>query len=257
MKFLGTGNAFPYDLNLPPEDQNFQSNAMLIAPSGRKLLIDAGGLIQNALGFYQMSSADLDSVYISHPHGDHIGGLEYIAFTTYFNPTLPKPRLIANKKLVRELWNNSLSGGLGSIQGQITDLDTFFNVDAVGKNQTFRWSNIDFQPVQVVHYMDGFDIVPSYGLFWEVNDKKYFFTSDTQHCPNQIKDFYNVADLIFQDCETAPFPSGVHAHYTELVTLPDDIKAKMHLYHYHPGEKPDCVTDGFAGWITRGQEFIL
>ena len=45
-------------------------------------------------------------------------------------------------------------------------------------------------------------------------------------------DFYKQADLIIQDCETTPFKSGVHANYSELVTLPLEIKTKMMLLHY-------------------------
>lgn len=38
--------------------------------------------------------------------------------------------------------------------------------------------------------------------------------------------------MIYQDCETSPFPSDVHAHITDLKTLPPEIKSKMLIYHY-------------------------
>jgi len=140
---------------------------------------------------------------------------------------------------------------------KITTLDDYFIVHRAQKNGMFHWEGIDFRMVQVVHYMDGFDIVPSYGLMFEIKGKTYFITTDTQFNPNQIRDFYNMSDVIFQDCETAPFKSGVHAHYTELITLHKSTKKKMYLYHYQDGDKPDCKEDSFKGWVKNSQVFEL
>jgi hypothetical protein len=64
-----------------------------------------------------------------------------------------------------------------------------------------------------------------------------------------------MADIIFQDCETAPFESGVHSHYGKLKTLPDKMKQKMWLYHYQDGDLPDARGDGFRGFVVKGQRF--
>ena len=72
-----------------------------------------------------------------------------------------------------------------------------------------------------------------------------------------MKDYYELVDLIFHDCETTPweYKSEVHAHYEELKGLPDRIKKKMYLYHYYPGDKPDCKKDGFKGWVKKNKEY--
>ena len=80
-------------------------------------------------------------------------------------------------------------------------------------------------------------------------------TTDTQFSPEQIKNFYDMADLIFQDCETGEFESGVHAHYEKLKTLPEEFKKKMWLYHYQDGGLPDAKADGFLGFVKMGQVF--
>jgi hypothetical protein len=107
--------------------------------------------------------------------------------------------------------------------------------------------------------MDGYEIVPSYGLIMRVHSSpsvgEVLLTTDTQFAPNQINDFYKRASVIFQDCETSPYKSGVHAHYSELVTLPVDTKKKMWLYHYQDGPLPDAKADGFAGFVKQGQIF--
>jgi len=246
--FLGTGSAFTKN--------NFQSN-MLLEADNNKLLIDCGSDIRFSLSDVGLDYKDISNVYVSHQHADHAGGLEYIAFCSYFDPTVPRPVLYIDERLATQLWENTLQGGLGSVQNKITKLSDFFHVKAIKKNGIFPFCKKTFRLVQTVHVMNGYTIVPSYGLIWKAERKKVFLTTDTQFCPNQIQDFYNDADIIFHDCETAPYKSGVHAHYTELKTLNAKTKKKMWLYHYQDGELPDAKKDGFAGFIQQKQVFII
>lgn len=252
LTMLGTGSAFTVG------DDNYQSNFLLEdLNSKRKLLLDCGSDARFSLHAVGLSATDITDVYVSHPHADHIGGLEWMAFATKFIPNHPKPNLILSKRFVSDLWSKSLAGGLESIEGEIADMDGYFNVQAVGVKGRFEWQGIHFQLVQVVHVMNGFDIVHSYGLMFKINETTIFFTSDTQFAPNQLTKFYNMADLILHDCETSPCKSGVHAHYSDLNKLPPATKAKMILYHYQPGPKPNAVDDGFQAWGERGRQLIF
>lgn len=246
--FLGSGSAFALD--------NFQSNILIEdLQSNRKLLLDCGSDIRFSLREVGLKMADITDVYISHPHADHIGGLEGIAFSTKWIPSRPKTNLFISRFFMSDLWNKSLSGGLESLEGEIADIDSFFNVYPIGVKGRFDWQGINFQLVQVVHIMNGFTIVPSYGLLFKVNGVTIFFTSDTQFAPAQLIKFYDMADVIFHDCETSKFKSGVHAPYDFLNSLDQKYKQKMWLYHYQDGALPDAVTDGFQGFIKKGQEF--
>jgi hypothetical protein len=75
-----------------------------------------------------------------------------------------------------------------------------------------------------------------------------------------------MADVIIQDCETSPFKSGVHAHYEDLKTLPENVKQKMILVHYQDNIlnqdgtlKQEWSTkraeDKFGGFGTKGLEY--
>lgn len=273
LTFIGVGSAFALG--------NLNSNMLLeyagespsednksIVRTSMRMLIDCGHTAQQALKDLGLTAFDIDDVYISHQHADHIGGLEWLGFSRYFAKLIkeqPLPNLYLNQKLATTLWNDSLRGGMRSHQGVILELDDFFEeVHRIRRNQEFWWCGRKMQPVQTVHIMDGYEIVPSYGLLIDGPLGEAFLTTDTQFCPRQIEDLYKRAWIIFQDCEAAPYRSGVHAHYDDLRTLPGATKAKMWLYHVN-----DDVTapnspwqqrakdDGFAGFIQKGQSFEI
>lgn len=256
LHFLGTGSAFT--------TKNFQTN-IILKQKGKCLLIDAGGDLRFSLKEAGLSYKDIDSVYISHLHTDHAGGIEYLGFCTYFDPTtINKINLYGNGELIRKGWEDTWKGGMESIQGEIVNLESYFNVKPIKPNGKFVWEGLTFQTVQSIHIMNGYSIVPCYGLMITMeNGKKVYFTSDCQFAPSQIMDFYKQADYIIQDCETSPFRSGVHAHFDELCTLPPEIKAKMILIHYQDNVlvNEGCMinhewfnkaeTNGFMGFAKR------
>jgi ribonuclease BN (tRNA processing enzyme) len=247
--FLGSGSAFTIG------DDNFQSNMFFISDTGKKILLDCGSDIRFSLHRFNYSYLDITDIYISHLHADHVGGLEYVGISSKFDPRCEKPNLYLSKELASELWERSLSGGMKSVSNDINNLESFFKVHQVEKNSYFIWENTKFYLIRVIHVDNGYFLMPSYGLFFEVDGLKVFLTTDTQLRLELHQELYEKADLIFQDCEIAPFPTTVHAHYQELAELPATIKKKMWLYGYQPGALPDSKKDGFLGFVKRGQMF--
>jgi ribonuclease BN (tRNA processing enzyme) len=310
IRVIGCGNAFSMI--------NF-NQSFVLEEGDKKLLIDCGSRIPLALINSGIKLADIDAIYISHAHSDHIGGLEEAAFTRYDWMRHPRawddyaysnveagsgretrdyldpavkyvhyaPKLIANEKLLSELWEYSLRGGLDSMEGFDSTLETFFQPVPVKANVPFYWQEWRFDLIQQIHIMTGSIIKYTFGLLVSKKDRKsVYFTTDSQHCsPRQIEIFYNKADLIFQDCECTGvdtvakefrFSSGVHANYAQLagwpsansVRLSADIKAKMMLSHYQDfvskykdGFGNDCdwyklaIADGFKGFVAVGDSF--
>ncbi len=247
--FLGSGSAFTVGAD------NFQSNMLLIDRDDNKLLIDCGSDLKFSLYQAGFSPKDITDIYISHLHSDHVGGLEYIGFSNKFDFNCPKPNLYLSKDVASQLWQHTLSGGMSSINGDLAELDSFFNVNLIKLNSYFTWQKIKLYLIKVLHVNNGYYLMPSYGLFYEVNQIKVFITTDTQLHLSTMQKYYDSADLIFQDCETAKYPSKIHAHYDRLVRLPQEIKNKMWLYGYQPGALPNSQQDGFLGFVKRGQTF--
>lgn len=248
--FLGTGSAFTVG------DGNYHSNMMIQSDSGRNLLVDCGGDARFSLYEQGFSYGDVHSVYISHLHADHVGGLEWLGFTTKFDPRLlPKPELFICETLVEKIWNSVLSGGLSSLTDRKPNLSTYFNVKVINLDLIFRWEGVVFKLVKTIHNTSNEYIYPSYGLFFSVNEKNIFITTDTQYTPEYLMPYYQKADLIFQDCETAATKTGCHSHFSELGRMDPNIKKKMWLYHYQPGQLPNAIKAGFKGFVKKGDVF--
>jgi ribonuclease BN (tRNA processing enzyme) len=249
--FLGSGSAF----GLGPD--NYHSN-ILFQIDEDTLLVDAGTDIKYSLRDQKLCYKDIKNIYISHLHNDHAGGVEWLALITYFDPDYShKPKIFASEKIIDDLWSKCLAGGLSTITQTRASLSTYFDVHPIKQYEGFEWHSIQFKLVQTIHFYSDHELMPSFGFMFDYNNKRIFFTSDTQNAPSQLKVFYEEADVIFHDCETSPHKSGVHAHYSDLIKLPSHIKKKMWLYHYNPGKLPNAKKDGFHGFIKKGQVFLF
>jgi ribonuclease BN (tRNA processing enzyme) len=252
LKFLGTGSAFV------SIKKNYQSNIILKAANGETLLIDCGSDIRHSLEDVGLNYHDIDNVYISHLHADHAGGLEWLGFNFLFNHGAKKPKLIAHPEVLKLLWEHVLKGGMQCLEGKnpcvITD---FFKLEELNTVNSFQWQSINFELVPTIHVYNGTDLLPSYGLFFDTKKTKVFITTDTSFQPEPFMPYYESADLIFHDCETTKNIGKVHAHFTQLATLPNSIKAKMWLYHYDNPNVFDALGNGFLGYVKKGQKFNI
>lgn len=255
--FLGTGNFGCLE--------NYQTN-FIIQDDDHNLLVDAGDDLKFSLKSVGMTPNDIYAIYVTHGHGDHIHGLEYLGFSTYFNPKCAKPSIYGNKGLLNEIWTKALSLGMLSIQGKVMSLKDYFTPTEIEENGYFTWGRGRYDIVQSVHIMNGYAIVKSFGLMMRnlASGTTVYYSGDTQFNPNQIRDFYNEADIIINDCETTPYASGVHANFEELKTLDEPTKAKMYLVHFQDNVITNwkewserAKNEGFAGFIRPGETRII
>jgi len=209
---IGCGNAF--------SSESF-NQSFVVEEDGRRMLIDCGMQTPQALVTARYKPEDIHDIYVSHLHSDHVGGLEYFAFSRYDWSRHPRswtegsyaPRLFGNVQLLRDLWDKTLRGGLESMEGFVSSLQTFFEPVPIEPNKRFRWQGWTVDLIQQIHIMSGSVIMPAYGiLFSREGRKAVYFVTDSQHCsPRQIEEYYKRADIIFQDCECA----GVDMRFEE------------------------------------------
>lgn len=259
---LGTGGAFT--------KEGYQTN-FIIRRRGKNLLIDCGSDIRHSLDHVGLTFKDIDAIYVSHAHADHIGGMEFLGFLRYFTSHLtglPRPKLFCERSWIRDLWDRSLRGGMESVEGIDCTLETFFEPCPVERNSCFIWDGLEFDIVQSLHVSARYAIVDSFGLMFndDIDGRRIYITTDVQFAPETaMKAYYREADFIIHDCETAytadgdVVKCGVHAHYSDLKTLPDKIKKKIHLVHYGDNVilnfdtwQERALEDGFAGFLKPG-----
>jgi len=245
--FVGTGSAFC--------TKNYHANAVVIE-NFKKLLFDAGGDIRFSLTENNLSYKDIDAVYISHFHTDHIGGLEYLAFNSYFDPDKSKIKLFAHESFIEPLWDNSLKAGLGMIFSGSLTIDDFFEV--IPLQNAFTWENIKFDLIETLHVSEKFDVLPVFGLMINT-EKKVYITGDSRFIPEENNSYYQQADIIIHDTETSNIKSLIHSHFDDLISLDSKIKAKTYLWHYQDNVSGDfdrwqkiAVDNGFKGFLEKG-----
>lgn len=261
--FIGTGSAFSVE--------NFNTNTV-IEKNGKYFLIDAGDDVKMSLHAAGLSYLDIDAVFISHLHGDHSHGVEYLGFASYFDPRYRNKHeramgLYGNAMVIEEGWEKSWRGGMGYTQGKTMCLSDYFTAHRLLKRTTFTWEDIEFTLVESDHISNGSYKMPTFGLIIRDPEtgKKIFYTSDTTHDSEGIQKAYDECDIIINDCETLTYKSGVHASYLDLMNKPKEIKSKMYLQHYQDNvitkdsggaiskEWADKAReDGFKGFLKKG-----
>lgn len=256
LTFLGTGSAFA---TIPG---NFHSN-MLFETSDpetgetRRLLFDCGSDVRWALHARGLGYADIDAVYISHLHADHIGGLEWLGLKSYFLDQERRIPLFVPEPIRKPLWENCLKGGMELLDFGLGDLSHVFDVAEVPTDEAFAWMGSTFHLAPLVHLRGGAYLMWSYGVFLEAEIGGVLLTSDCRFERDRLDPWYARSQVIFQDCETLAVPSGAHAHFHELATLEPEVRERMWLYHLNCVERPDALGLGFRGFVEPGQSFDL
>jgi ribonuclease BN (tRNA processing enzyme) len=246
--FLGTGNALINDSG------NYHSN-LVISYGKDRLFIDCGSDFPHALHAADLSYRDVEHLYISHIHGDHAGGLEWLGFINHFDKAAKKINLYCVPEVREDLDTILKPSMLPSIQTfGLYGVASCFNLPLA--NHGFIVGEIYCSPIKTLHVKD-YAYLYSYGLLITIGEKNILFTSDTQFNPEVFMKYYKTADLILHECSTSAVKYPVHAHISDLQTLPDDIKEKMYLYHYGPGEKPNAVDLGFKGYAVQREIITL
>jgi hypothetical protein len=186
-----------------------------------RLLIDAGADVRHALKGIGLTANDIDGVYISHPHNDHIGGMEYIGLVTLFNPgyTPAKKDWLGNQSIVDKLFleenwwprppdnakpdlyihrkvleplKRALGPGLDTVQGvPNVCLETYFTIQVIGKQENGETNTHTFQdgdgdwtvkPLFAMHVISSSEEMASYGLSLQHSSGyNVLMPTDTQH----------------------------------------------------------------------------
>ena len=253
--FIGTGSAF--------SKINYQTNLLLIK-GDTHILVDCGTLCPYALETsYNRRVADIQNLILTHPHSDHIGGVEeLVLFGRYV--AKHKINLIINDEFKQKLWDETLRGGIQYSEEGILTFDDYFvqyKPELINK-EPFEISEINFGSLNIKLFrtLHVTTIPNSYenaqfsqGL---IIDNRILFTGDTQFNKPQLEwllEHYKGIEYIFHDCDVSGYSDGVHASYEQLQTLPPELRSKIYLCHYNShAQRVSPTQDGFLGFAQPG-----
>ncbi|MDA0710394.1 MAG: MBL fold metallo-hydrolase [bacterium] len=228
LEFIGIGSFFAKN--------NFHNNLLI----NQNILIDCGFMAGHGLHASGRNFGQIEHIFVTHTHADHIGGLEECAFFSKFVKGGAKPNIYVPSPLAEKLWAFSLRGGLEDIETGGASLSDYFNLIVV-KNE-FEIEGVHFEVVRTNHVANRFCC----GL---MIDKRVLFSGDTQFDPAMVERHGEDAEKIFHDCQF--FTGGIHASLDELSTLPKSIRQKTKLMHL-----PDNHVDHIETVEQHGFGFV-
>lgn len=221
---LGVGDAF---------SEFHNPSALLLICDGFCLGIDCPDMYRKILrqagkptGTY-VPIERIDHFLITHIHGDHVNGLEAVAFYKHFFEK-KRVKLIASDQVLSIIWKERLQGGMNTL---------FDGRDFVNMNFgdyfdiiPLSWDSITLVGPFKIRAYPTHHHIPTSAVLVEAAGKKLGYSSDTAFDPRLIS-FLSEADLIIHETNLGP----AHTPYASLLELPENIRKKMRLIHYPDG----------------------
>ncbi len=218
---------------------HFGNSSAILEADGQRLLVDCGHTVPGRLRAMNLSLRDMDAVFISHLHGDHVYGLEEWGFRSFIQ-WKTRPRLLLADTLALPLWRHTLSGTMSQVCDNTCMLRDYFDVTALHEATPVAFGPWTLEIHPVHHVPNAY----AYGLKVRGGGVTVAFTCDS--LAGVAPWFYEDADLVFHDCSFKPyFPDTVHAHFEQLCAYPEDWRRRTYLVHY---EDEVCDWQQDATW---------
>lgn len=225
---LGVGDAFS-EVHPP--------SALVVASGGFLLGIDCPDRYRAVLRWAGERSGqalrleELDHLLITHVHGDHMNGLEGVAFFKRFVQGR-RVQLVASPEVRAALWEERLKASMGALwdgrRFQSMGFDDYFEHLPLGWAGETAVGPFRIRTKRTRHH------VPTSALLIEAGGHTLGYSSDTAFDPELIA-FLEPAELIVHETNHGP----AHTPYEALAALPAELRARMRLIHYPDGFDPE------------------
>ncbi len=218
---LGVGDTF---------SETHHTSALLLSCQGFHLAIDCPDTYRAVLrdastrSGRALSLSDVDHVLITHVHGDHMNGLEGVAFYKRFAEG-KRVHLLASQEVRATIWEHRLRAPMeqlwdGEAFRQLV-FEDYFDFTPLSWTGTTAVGPFRIRARMTRHH------VPTSAVLVEAEGRTLGYSSDTAFDPELIS-FLSAADLIIHETNLGP----AHTPYAQLAALPQELRERMRLIHY-------------------------
>ena len=204
----------------------YGNSSAVVEAGGKRLLVDCGHTVPGRLRQMGLTLQDIDGVFISHLHGDHVYGLEEWGFRNMLVWDA-RPRLFVADSIAEMLWRGVLSGTMGQTCDRSCLLKDYFDITVMHVEQPQTWEGFTLAIQPVRHIPNAH----AYGVKIGAEGTNVAFTCDSMADADPW--FYDDTACVFHDCSFRPYhPSTVHAHFEQLKQYPVEWRSRTWLVHY-------------------------
>jgi ribonuclease BN (tRNA processing enzyme) len=194
LRFLGSGDAFG-------SGGRYQA-CLMLSGGGGNVLIDCGATSLTAMKRYGVDPSTIETVLVSHLHGDHFGGLPFLILDGQFSRR-EAPLLIAGPPTTEERMTATMEALFPGSAGVQRRFDIDYRELAAKERRAIGSVAVTAHPVE---HASG---APAYGLRVEYGGRTIAYSGDTEWTEDLV-DLARGSDVFV--CEAYFFDKAIKYH---------------------------------------------
>lgn len=205
-------------------------------------LIDCGATALEGLSKLSIETSEIDAIFITHLHGDHIGGLPYIILRMMFQDQRTRPLELFGPPELEQTYTKLMELMYVGVARMERQFEMHFHV--LLPDVPKEWRDLTISAFDVVHPID-----PAYALRISNGVKTIAYSGDSEWCENLLAAGDN-ADLYVLECDGYDRPIPGHNYWVELKThLPRFRTDQIVLTHLGPDARANAYQMGDKGLL--------
>lgn len=241
-KVIGSGDAFACKGKF--------NTCFYVSTTQSNFLIDCGATSLVALHQNGISTDDIDTIIITHFHGDHYGGIPFILLDARILKSREKPLTIISPPGCKK----RLTTLIEALYPQTSDLLWKLNVDFIEykEGKVINVNNIEIEAFPVIHSEPALP----HAVRIKVEDKIIAYSGDTEWTDSLIS-VADGADLFIIECNFFDSKVGGHLDYSTILEHESDLKCSRLMLTHMGDEMFDNLSNIHHTWLEDGLEFIV
>jgi len=242
-----------------------QQPGFLIEHQDKKYLIECGPGITNQIKKAGFNPVEIDNVFLTHFHVDHIIEFPFFVKSTYLTGR-SGPINVYGPTGMNEFMDNLMNKTcyyIPPLIRKLRDKEVVLNVKEFDKGVILEEDNLKVEALNVLHDESVLKIMKTNCYKFSVDGKSIVISGDFEAC-KALTDMSKDVDILIAECsmpEEVGYKPG-HCLPSALGKLAQDAKVKkvvvMHLFPPHRGKEQeaiDIIKEYFTGEVVIANDF--